>query len=382
MQLQGADVGALREAASRVKADLARYPGVIDIADSFREGKQEVKLAIKPTAEPLGVTLRDLARQVRQAFYGEEAQRIQRGRDDIRVMVRYPEEERRSLGDLENVRIRTLDGAEVPFGTVADAELGRGFATIQRTDRMRVVNVTANVDRTLTTANDVLADLQAASLPQILADYPSVSYSLEGEQREQRRAFSGLLERLRPRAADDLRAAGGAAPLLYPAAGHHERDSLRAGGRDRRPHPDAVARSAPRAQLLLRGRDRRGLRRGGEREPGARLQRERAAGSRGIRWRRPCVAAGVARFRPIVLTSLTTFAGLTPLMLERSLQAQFLIPMAVSLAFGVMFATVITLLVLPCGYLVLEDLRGASRRARPARSAPNQKGLEETSAIR
>ena len=108
---------------------------MIDIADSFREGKQEVKLKIKPTAEPLGVTLRDLARQVRQAFYGEEAQRIQRGRDDIRVMVRYPEEQRRSLGDLENMRIRTLDGAEVPFRTVADAELGRGFATIQRTDR-------------------------------------------------------------------------------------------------------------------------------------------------------------------------------------------------------------------------------------------------------
>ena len=128
-----------------------------------------MKLKIKPTAESLGVTLRDLARQVRQAFYGEEAQRIQRGRDDIRVMVRYPEEQRRSLGDLEKIRVRTLDGAEVPFRTVADAELGRGFATIQRTDRMRVVNVTANVDRTVTTANDVLADLQAVSLPQILA---------------------------------------------------------------------------------------------------------------------------------------------------------------------------------------------------------------------
>ncbi len=278
VQLQGADVRALRAAADRVKADLASYPGVIDISDSFREGKQEVKLAIKPTAEPLGVTLQDLARQVRQAFYGEEAQRIQRGRDDIRVMVRYPEDERRSLGDLENIRIRTLDGAEVPFRTVADAELGRGFATIRRADRMRVVNVTANVDRTLTTANDVLADLQAVSLPQILAAYPGISYSLEGEQREQRRAFSGLLERLRPGAADDLRAARRAAAILHTAAGHHERDPLRPGRRDRRTHPDAVARSTPRSELLLGGRDRRGIRCRGERQPGARLQREQPAG--------------------------------------------------------------------------------------------------------
>jgi multidrug efflux pump subunit AcrB len=355
-------VGALREAASRVKRDLALYPGVIDIADSFREGKQEVKLSIKPTAEPLGVTLQDLARQVRQAFYGEEAQRIQRGRDDIRVMVRYPEKERRSLGDLENVRIRTLDGAEVPFRTVANAELGRGFATIQRTDRMRVVNVIANVDRTLTTANDVLADLQTGSLPQILADYPSVSYSLEGEQREQRRAFSGLLSAyvlallmIYALLAVPLRSY--AQPLVIMSVipfgmvgavgGHllmqwvgqlHGLSFFSVIG--------IVAASGVvvNASLVL-------------------VYNVNAQRARGGSVAEAVVAAGVGRFRPILLTSLTTFAGLTPLMAERSLQAQFLIPMAVSLAFGVMFATAITLLVLPCGYLVLEDLRGASSRS-------------------
>jgi multidrug efflux pump subunit AcrB len=361
VQLQGVDVGALHEAASRVKSDLARYPGVIDIADSFREGKQEVKLKIKPTAEPLGVTLRDLARQVRQAFYGEEAQRIQRGRDDIRVMVRYPEEQRRSLGDLENVRIRTLDGAEVPFRTVADAELGRGFATIQRSDRMRVVDVTANVDRTLTTANDVLADLQAASLPQILADYPSVSYSLEGEQREQRRAFSGLLSAyglallmIYGLLAVPLRSY--AQPLVIMSVipfglvgaigGHilmqwfgqlHGLSFMSVVG------IVAVSGVVVNASLVL-------------------VYNVNAHRDRGGSIADAVVAAGVGRFRPILLTSLTTFAGLTPLMLERSMQAQFLIPMAVSLAFGVMFATVVTLLVLPCGYLVLEDLKGARRR--------------------
>jgi multidrug efflux pump subunit AcrB len=380
VQLQGADVGALREAASRVKSDLARYPGVIDIADSFREGKQEVKLEIKPTAEPLGVTLRDLARQVRQAFYGEEAQRIQRGRDDIRVMVRYPEDERRSLGDLENVRIRTLDGAEVPFGTVARAQLGRGFATIQRSDRMRVVNVTANVDRILTTANDVLGDLQAASLPQILADYPSVSYSLEGEQREQGRAFTGLLSAyvlallmIYALLAVPLRSY--TQPLVIMSVipfglvgaigGHILMQWLnQVHGLSFFSVIGIVAASGVvvNASLVL-------------------VYNVNAQRVSGRSVAEAVVAAGVGRFRPILLTSLTTFAGLTPLMAERSLQAKFLIPMAVSLAFGVMFATVITLLVLPCGYLVLEDLRGAGRPTRPAHSAPNQKELEETSAI-
>ena len=370
VQLQGADVGALRESASRVKADLARYPGVIDIADSFREGKQEVKLKIKPTAEPLGVTLRDLARQVRQAFYGEEAQRIQRGRDDIRVMVRYPEQQRRSLGDLENIRIRTPDGAEVPFRTVAEAELGRGFATIQRSDRMRVVNVTANVDRTLTTANDVLADLQAESLPQILADYPSVSYGLEGEQREQRRAFSGLLSAyllallmIYALLAVPLRSYS--QPLVIMSVipfglvgaigGHllmqwlgqlHGLSFMSVVG------IVAVSGVVVNASLVLVYN----------------VNAERASGGSVAE---AVVAAGVGRFRPIVLTSLTTFAGLTPLMLERSIQAQFLIPMAVSLAFGVIFATVITLLVLPCGYLVLEDLKGAGRRTRRGAAPPD-----------
>ena len=115
VQLTGSDIDELRAASDVVKTQLTTYAGVYDIADSFRQGKQEIKLNIEPTAEVLGLSLQDLARQVRQAFYGEEAQRIQRGRDDIRVMVRYPRDDRRSLGDLEDMRIRTPDGGEVPF---------------------------------------------------------------------------------------------------------------------------------------------------------------------------------------------------------------------------------------------------------------------------
>ncbi len=122
VQLAGSDLDVLRAAAIEVKQRLLEYSGVYEVTDSFRAGKEEVKLGIEPSAEALGLTLQDLGRQVRQAFYGEEAQRIQRGRDDVRVMVRYPRDERRSLGDLENMRIRTPDGGAVPFGHVAQVE--------------------------------------------------------------------------------------------------------------------------------------------------------------------------------------------------------------------------------------------------------------------
>ncbi len=152
VQLTGADIDELRAAADELKVRLAEYAGVYEIADSFREGKKEIKLNIKPSAEVLGLTLTNLGRQVRQAFYGEEAQRIQRGRDDVRVMVRYPESARRSIGDLESMRVRTPEGREVPFSEVAVVEQGRGYATIKRVDRRRAINVTADVDDEQTTS--------------------------------------------------------------------------------------------------------------------------------------------------------------------------------------------------------------------------------------
>ncbi|MCY3842298.1 MAG: efflux RND transporter permease subunit, partial [Acidobacteria bacterium] len=206
VQLAGADLGRLRAAADEVKRRLREYAGVYEVTDSFRAGKEEMKLGIKPAAETLGLTLQDLGRQVRQAFYGEEAQRIQRGRDDIRVMVRYPRDERRSLGDLENMRIRTPDGGEVPFGQVAVVEPRRGFASIRRIDRNRAVNVTASVDATVTSAGDVIGDLNARILPEVLARHPGVFYTFGDHGRaagRRRRAAAGL----RAGAADDLRAA-------------------------------------------------------------------------------------------------------------------------------------------------------------------------------
>jgi multidrug efflux pump subunit AcrB len=374
LQLRGPAEISLTEAAEAVKQVLAGYPGVIDITDSFETGKREVQLELLPEAEPLGLSMEDLARQVRQAFYGEEAQRIQRGRDDVRVMVRYPEAQRRSLADLENMRIRSADGAEVAFSAVARARPGRGYADIQRTDRQRVVNVTAGVDRSRITANEVLEDLRKTALPQLAQRFPGLRVAFEGEQEDQAKAFGGLL-RGYPVALLAIFALL-AVPLgsyLQPliimsvipfgvvgaVAGHMiMRQPLS--------FPSVIGIVAlsgvvVNASLVLV----------------TTVNRHRATG-RGAR--EAVELAGAGRFRPIVLTAMTTFVGLTPLMLEGSTQAQVLIPMAISLAFGVVFATAITLILVPCGYVILEDLVRAVRRPRGPRPVPAVPGTRDEAA--
>ena len=365
VMLVGADMDRLRAAAADVKAELAGYTGVYGIADSFRAGKREMKLGIKPAAETLGLTLGDLGRQVRQAFYGEEAQRIQRGRDDIRVMVRYPLEDRRSLGDLENMRIRTPGGGEVPFGQVAEVDPGRGFASIKRVDRNRAVNVTASVDENVTTSGTVLADLQSRVLPEVLARHPGVRYMFEGVQAEQVDAVGGLqsgfmiaLLAIFALLAVPLKSylqpliIMGAIPFgLVGAVWGHMVLGLN------------VSFMSMFGLVALSGvvvNDSLVM--------VTFINRKRALHAdlnTAIR------EAGVARFRPILLTSLTTFFGLLPLMLERSVDAAFLQPMAVSLAFGVVFATFITLMLVPTAYLIVEDFRRLARKLTFRRGEPD-----------
>ena len=356
VQLAGPHLDHLQKAAEELKRHLAQYPGVYDISDSFRVGKQEIKLGIRPEAETLGLTLSDLARQVRQAFYGEEAQRIQRGREEVKVMVRYPVEWRRSLGDLEEMRIRSPDGQEVPFSTVATSQLGRGFASIRRVDRNRAINVTAEVDDTKANANEVLADLESSFLLQLVRKYPGLGFSLEGQQREQRDMLSSL-----------ARGFALALLLIY---------TLLAVPLKSYAQPLIVMSAIPFGLIgavlghLIMGLDLTILSMFGIVALAGvvvndslilvdYINRSRRAGkSLGDSVQQ----AGVARFRPVLLTSLTTFGGLTPLLLEKSLQAQFLIPMAVSLAFGVMFSTGVTLLLVPSGYLIMEDLKSLALR--------------------
>ena len=356
IQFSGPDYGELREVAEKFKRALNDYSGVFDIADSFRPGKEEVKLSLTRQAETLGITLADLARQVRQAFYGEEAQRIQRGRDDIRVMVRYPESERRSLGNLEDMHIRTPSGGEVPFSIAARAELSRGYASIRRADRQRVINVTADVDISIANANDIIAELTRTVLPQILSDHPRVRYDFEGQQREQTEMIQGLtksfviallviyiLLAIPFKSYIQPLIVMGAIPFGIVGAvwGHvalgFDLSLLSAFG------IVALTGVVVNDSLVMVDFINK------QREKGHAL-------SDALR------EAGAVRFRPILLTSVTTFLGLTPLLLEKSLQAQFLVPMAISLGFGVLFATVITLLLVPITYNILEDIINAFYR--------------------
>jgi len=356
IQLKGIDYDELQQAALELKSIIATYPGTYDIADSYRSGKQEIKMRLKPQAEALGLTLSDLARQVRQAFYGEEAQRIQRGRDEIKVMVRYPKDQRRSLGDLENMRVRLPGGDEIPFSIAAEVDQGYGFASITRTDRKRTINITSSLDLSKANANEILADVRKNVMPDILQKYPSVTYSLEGEQAEQQESLAGIIEGFMI-----------ALLLIYVLLAIPFGSYLQ---------PFIVMSAIPFGIVgavwghIFMGMDLSIMSMFGIVALAGVvindslvlvdvINRERKEGQTLMQ---AISKAGVARFRPIILTSITTFAGLTPLLLEQSPQAQMLIPMAVSLAFGVMFGTFITLILVPVIYYSQEDVKGIFRR--------------------
>ncbi|TDI12734.1 MAG: efflux RND transporter permease subunit [Acidobacteria bacterium] len=356
IQLTGSDIGDLRAAAAAVKTRLAEYPNVYEISDSFREGKKQIEMDIRPKAEALGLTLSDLARQVRQAFYGEEAQRIVRGREDIRVMVRYPKSERRSLGNLDELRIRTPEGAEVAFADVATVRHGRGFATITRVDRRRSVNVTADVnDQEGATAIEILTAMEAGVLPEILSEYPGVAYSLEGQSAEQRDTMTSLINGF------VIAAVVIFALLAVPLRSYMQ--------------PLIIMLAIPFGLVgavwghVIMGMDLTIMTMFGIVALSGVVVNDSLVMVDFInRYRTQAGSlfeairdAGVQRFRPIMLTSLTTFLGLTPLMLEKSMQARFLIPMAVALAFGVVFSTVISLIIVPCVYLILTDVKRGMR---------------------
>lgn len=345
------DYTILEKATDRLKIVLGQYPGVEDIADSYQTGKKELKLTLTPQARTLGITQDDLARQVRGAFYGAEALRLQRGRNEVKVMVRYPEVDRHSVQDLENMRLRTPTGGEIPLRQAANLEEGRGYSVINRTDRKRVINVTAAVDSKIANSGDILADLQAGILTELTDDYPGLTFDMEGEEKERRDSMKsmGLGFKLALFVMYALLAIpfkSYSQPLLIMTAipfgvvgailGHlvtgYDLSILSLFG------IVALSGVVVNDSLLLIDRINQSRRDGEDMHEAILL-------------------AGQRRFRPILLTSLTTFFGLAPMIMETSTQAQFLIPMAISLAFGIMFATGITLLLVPTIYSVLEDFR-------------------------
>ncbi len=355
VQLEGQDLDALKQAAEALKAYLDEMDGVFDIRDTFETGKEEIRIRLKPTAEALGITLAELGEQVRAAFFGAEAQRIQRHRDDIRVMVRLPRNQRASIADLERLYIETRDGAQVPLGVVAELEIGRGYATIVRVNRMRTVTVKADIDKKNTNINLITADLRDY-LPRLMARHPGLRYSFQGEQKEQKASMDSLKwgmvfvlfivysllaipfrSYVQPLIVMSIIPFSIAGAILGHMIMGMNLSMMSVMGML------ALAGVVVNDSLVL-------------------VDYVNKLRRRGVALEQAIRDAAAARFRPILLTSLTTFFGLMPLILEKSTQAQFLIPMAVSLGFGILFATFLTLLLIPVSYLLLEDARAALKR--------------------
>jgi len=351
VQLAHDDFTVLTTAAQRLKRALAEYPGVGDIADSYPQGKREFKVFLTDRGRALGLTETEVGRQIRAAFYGAEALRLQRGRNEVKVMVRYPEADRRQLAAFDDLYIHTPDGGLVPLAEVARVEQGHGYSVITRHNLKRVVDITATVDSRTANSEEIIADLKTSLLPNLTADYPGLTWSMEGEAKERRdsmasmgRGFAMALFAIYALLAIPFRSYS--QPFLVMAAipfgivgailGHlimgFDCSMLSIFG------IVALSGVVVNDSLLLIDQTNRNRRQG---------QPATAA----------VIDAGRRRFRPILLTSLTTFFGLMPMIFETSIQAQFLIPMAISLGWGIMFATGITLVLIPALYLVLEDLR-------------------------
>lgn len=353
IQLTGPDRAQLSRAGEWLEEKLTTYRGVIDIFSSERSGKRELKLELLPGAEATGLRLEDISRQVRQSFYGEEVQRLQRGRDEVKVMVRYPKDERQSIQNLSDMKLRTVAGGEVPFTEVAEAESGRGYATLNRNDRRPSVTITADVDASDPEANaqTIVGQLVATHLAEIGREFPGVTWSFEGEQKNQRQdiqdmgvgaifALFGIFvllavplrSYLQPLIVMSVIPFG----LVGAVAGHlalrMEFSIMTMCG------CIALAGMVVNESLIMVDRINRERHLGGPLADAARR-------------------AAIHRFRPIMATSVTTFVGLIPIMSETDLQALFLVPMSVALGFGGLFATVITLCLVPCLYLMLEDAR-------------------------
>ena len=352
LQLTAIDFATLDQARMDLSQQLLKLDGVLSVSDSMSGAKRELSFRLNRQGAALGLTANDLARQIRHHYYGSEAQRIQRQRDEIKVMVRYPEQQRDSYASLDQLRIRDQQGNSYPLSEIAEWDWGLGFTSIQRVDQHRVVTITGELDTASvdpTVINDTLYD---TIIPALKSRHHGLDFLLTGNERDDQRsnselgigflvailamfglmavAFSSYVQPLIVMTAIPfglIGAVGGHLLLGLPVsllsifgmvalAGVVVNDSLVL--------VDAVnvlRQRYPLAQAVMR--------------------------------------AARQRFRAIVLTTLTTFLGLTPLMLETSIQAQFLIPMATSLAFGVLFATTITLILVPCLYLVLADIRQA-----------------------
>ena len=355
IELKGRNTEALNTLGEGLKKQLEQYPAVSDIDDSLSDGKEELQLELKPEARLLGLSLNQVARQVRQAVFGFEVQRVQRGREEVRVMVRYPLEARQSIETLEQMMIRIGPNQEVPLWQVANVFPGLSPDSILRVDRQRTISVNADFDKEAGDLSLVLGEVNAWLSEQINA-YPGTTFEMAGEARDQAESTNSLTV-----------GAIGLTILIYillaiPFKSYSQ--------------PIIVMSVIPFGLVgavighWLMGMDLTLLSFMGMLALSGVVVNDSLVlvdyinqkRNEGVSLKEAVYTAGGRRFRPVLLTSLTTFAGLVPLLFETSTQAQFLIPMAVSLGFGILFATLITLFIVPINYLILEDFKGYMRR--------------------
>ena len=370
LELRGRDIEQLGRAANNLTDTLASYGGLYDISNSYRSGKRELALKVLPEAEALGLTQADLGNQVRDAFYGREAQRVQRGRDDVRVMVRFPQDDRRSLASLETMTIRLPDGTEVPALSVAAITPTLGNSTINRTDGQRTINVVASADREVTPPETVLVEMFREHVPQLVENYPGISVSQAGEAEERTRALSGLVS-----------ASLVALMVIYTLLAIPLKSYLQ---------PLVVMASIPFGFIgailghqimnydlvffsLLGMIALAGVVINSSLVLVDFINRNRRLHGMGLR--EAVIDSGMSRFRPIFLTSVTTFMGLMPLMVTRDFDTAPFVPLAVSLGFGVVFSTAITLVLIPALYVILEDFLSLFRDDAESNAEPEETAL-------
>jgi multidrug efflux pump subunit AcrB len=367
--VQGRDLDQILAASDELITRLRKFDGLYQISSDFEPGKNEIRLELKKEARTLGLTVSDLASQVYSGYFGDDAVRIQRGRDDIRIKVRYTAEERTRLSDFRRIRIRTSRGFEVPLHSVAHIKYGPGFSTITRTDGQRRVKVSAEVDANRANANEVIAEMMKSYVPDLSDRYPYLRFSFQGEKKRMSESFGSLVigyplaligiffiiatmfrSYAQPVLISLVIPFGMIGAMLGHLALGYQFTMMSIFG------VVALAGVVVNDAIVLIERINENL-------------------AEGMPFQEAILKGGSRRFRAIFLTTISTVGGLAPLIMETDFQAQFLIPMAISIAAGVAFATVLTLVLLPSLFMILNDMRRATFWIRN-RTMPTRESVE------
>lgn len=351
IRIRGAQLDSMRAVADELKDTLANYPGTGQIQSDLRPGKNEIRFRLKPEAEALGITVAELGRQVNTAYYGGEALRLQRGRDEVKVMIRTTRSERGNLSHIRNLRIRTPDGREIPLPAVAEIETGPGFSSITRVDNLRAISVSANVNNEEMSAGEISKDLEQNVFPVLRQRYPDVYLEFQGELKDTAESISSL------KVGFPIALVG-----IFVIIAAIFRSYLQ---------PLLIMLTVPFGIIgavighVIMGIDLSLMSLFGivalagvvVNDAIVLIESYNHHISIGLDVEEALLQAGKRRFRAVFLTTISTVGGLSPIIVEQGLQAQFLIPMALSIAAGVAFATLLTLLLLPSLILVLNDVR-------------------------